>query len=101
MRPWSVRGYTYRVRLPVFVKRALVLSAGLVLGACVGCGIQILSPLETDGDVVELETRDAGLRDGEMEPIVAQEWCWRWLCEDHRGEIVHRSCGGLDEYDCR
>lgn len=59
-----------------------------------------------DGDRRELsdaatEDADGGLRDGEMPENVAQEWCWRWICEGHRGEIRQVSCGGLDEYDCR
>jgi hypothetical protein len=44
---------------------------------------------------------DAGLRDGEIEPIVAQEHCYRWLCDgEDAGTVVRRSCGGLDEYQC-
>lgn len=73
----------------------------LVLVALTGCSVGIANPFEREGDVIELEARDAGLRDGEMEPIVAREWCWRWICEGHRGELVSQSCGGLDVYDCR
>lgn len=72
--------------------RTVVLFVALGLVACV-------SPFERDGDVIDLAT-DAGLRDGEMEPIVAQEHCYRWICEGHRGETVRRSCGGLDAYVC-